>query len=657
MQALDIGLSALRTQQQQLTTLGNNIANASTPGYHRQRPELVDRPGVLYGRHLIGTGVDVASISRLRDAATEESLLRNVSLTGLVQTELGVAEDVERLLTPGDASVHARLSDFFNRLEALANNPEQATVRGEFLNAAESLVEEFNHIDTELFRLDRQLQEEAHLATREINQLIENIAELNQQIYYERAAGRQPNDLLDRRDQLVTQLSEWVDVSIDTQEGGRDVVYLAGGAVAVSGTPKEVSLLHDDNGVLQLVREPDQGVIPVSSGKLRGLLDAVNETIPAVRSTFNAFASEVVRTIDQQHALGLPDAGPFAVLHGTRAVDDTTLPLNQAGTVFPVVAGELTITVTDPSTGIRSSQRISIDPAVDSLDDVATRLDALTGVNAVVDPQTSTLIISGESGALIDFAGRPDNTPDLAGITGTTVPQFSGSFTGAANGQFDVTFSGAGDIGTTAGLTATVRNLSGDVVAVLDVGAGYEAGTALPVADGINLEFSAGTVGAADTFSILTTASGDTSGVLSALGINSLFSGSATGDFEVKAALVADPSQLGVSSTGQAGEAQNIAALARLRDLPSAALQDRTFVESLADLTADAGLDVQHARNQESQLLVFGERLQQDRDAVSGVDPNEELLKMLEVERAFQAAARFVSVIDETITELLNIAR
>lgn len=657
MQALDIGLSALRTQQQQLTTLGNNIANASTPGYHRQRVQLVDRPGVLQGRHLVGTGVDVASIVRLRDVATEEAILRNESLIGLVETELSVAEDVERLLTPSETSVHARLSDFFNRLEALANNPEEITVRGEFLNAAESLVAEFNHIDNELYRLDRQLQDEASLATREINQLIDNIAELNEKIYYERGVGREPNDLLDRRDALVTDLSKWLDVSVDTLENGRDVVYVGGGAITISATPKHVAVQHDLNGNLQLVREADQSVIPISSGKMRGLLDASNQTIPSVRQTFDVFASELVQTIDQQHALGLPAGGPYAILHGTRPVDDLTLPLSQAGTVFPIEAGELTITVTDPGSGARTSHRISIDPAVDSLTDVTARLDALSGVTATIDPQTNTLVVGGESGLLVDFAGRPDNVPDLSGVAGTTQPEFSGSYTGAANGQFDVTFSGPGDIGTTAGLTATVRNQSGDVLAILDVGAGYEAGQPLAVADGVSLAFSAGTVVGSDTFSVLTTANGDTSGLLSSLGLNSLFGGAGPGDFQVKDSLIADPSLLGVSTTGRSGEAQNIALLAALRDLPSDQLQGRTFVESLADLTAGAGLDVQHARSQESQLMAFGERLQRDRDSVSGVDPNEELLRMLEVERAFQAAARFVTVIDETITELLNMAR
>jgi len=650
MQSLNIGLSALRTQQQQLATLGNNIANASTPGYSRQRVELVNRAGGVQGNQIVGAGVNVATIRRLRDSATEAALLRNESLLGLVETELSVAENVERLLTPGDASVHARLSDFFNRLEALANNPEEATVRGEFLNAAESLVNEFNYIDDELVQFDREIRDEVGIATKQINGLIDDIAGLNEQIYYQQAAGRQPNDLLDRRDQQVTNLSQWMDVSVETLENGRDAVYLSGGAIAITGTAKQITVRPDGNGGLEISRDSDRTAFGISSGKLRGMLDATNQTIPAVRENFKAFTAELIQTIDQQYALGLPASGPYEILHGTRSVESLTQPLNSAGAEFPVQAGDLTITVTDVATGVRSSQRISIDPSVDSVTDIASRLDALTGIAAAVDPQTRTLVISGESGKLIDFAGRPDNTPDLSGISGTTQPEFSGRYTGTANGQFAVTFSAAGDIGTTAGLTATVRNLAGNVVASLEVGEGYEAGTPLQIVDGVSLSFSPGTVAAPDTFSILTTSDGDTSSILSALGINSLFSGDAPGTYGIKAELVADPSRL-------VGEARNIAVLARIRDIPSGALQDRTFVETLADLTAAAGLDVQYAQNQESQLLAFSERLQTDRDSVSGVDMNEELLRMLEVERAFQAAARFVSVIDETITTLINMAR
>jgi flagellar hook-associated protein 1 FlgK len=659
MHALDIGLSALRTQQQQLTTLGNNIANASTPGYHRQRAELVARPGTQLGNHVVGSGVDVATIRRLRDFATEDALLRNESLVGLVDTELSVAEDIERLFIPGEDSVHARLSDFFNRLEALSNNPEEPTVRGEFLNVAESLVEEFNQIDSELYRLGQQIQDEAALATREVNQLIEGITKFNERIYYERAVGREPNDLLDGRDQMVTNLSKWLDVDVQTQENGRDIVYLSAGAITITGTAqdKQIAIKPDSNGNLQVIRDSDQAIIPVSSGKLRGLLDATNETIPAVRETFRTFTTELIRNVDQQHAQGLPSDGPREIFRGTRSVGDVNTPLTNTDTAFPIVSGELTYTITNPSNGDQDTYRISIDPAVDSLNDIVNRLNSTGGISALLDPQTRTVSLAGMSGQLIDFSGRPENFPDLSGISGTFRPEFSGLWTGDTNGQLDVTFSGAGDIGSTPGLTATVRDQTGNTVATLQVGEGYEAGTALPILNGVSVAFASGTVGAADTFSTLTTADADTTGFLSALGINSLFTGADPGTYALNAEIVADPALLSVSRTGRAGDALNIASLARLRDVSHGALLDRTYVESLADLTAGAGLDVQHARNQQEQLTAFGDRLRIDRDSVSGVDPNEELLKMLEVERAFQAAARFVSVIDETIDVLINMAR
>ena len=82
-----------------------------------------------------------------------------------------------------------------------------------------------------------------------------------------------------------------------------------------------------------------------------------------------------------------------------------------------------------------------------------------------------------------------------------------------------------------------------------------------------------------------------------------------------------------------------------------------TFVESLADLTAESGLDVQQLQDEVDQLESFGAALKAERDSVSGVDTNEELLRLLAAERAFQAAARFVTTFDETVVELLGLIR
>ena len=114
---------------------------------------------------------------------------------------------------------------------------------------------------------------------------------------------------------------------------------------------------------------------------------------------------------------------------------------------------------------------------------------------------------------------------------------------------------------------------------------------------------------------------------------------------------------MAISGSGELGDSTNVAAMADLRDIRFGSLGSRTFVEILADLTADTGLDVQQLQNEVDQLESFGAELQAQRDALTGVDTNEELLRLLAAERAFQAAAKFVTIFDETVVELLALVR
>ena len=97
--------------------------------------------------------------------------------------------------------------------------------------------------------------------------------------------------------------------------------------------------------------------------------------------------------------------------------------------------------------------------------------------------------------------------------------------------------------------------------------------------------------------------------------------------------------------------------MAELRDLRFETLGDRTFVEELADLTAQSGLEVQAADSQNIQLQAFQSRLASDRDSLSGVDINQEMLEMMQAERAYQAAARFLSTADQMLEELFQLSR
>jgi flagellar hook-associated protein FlgK len=195
------------------------------------------------------------------------------------------------------------------------------------------------------------------------------------------------------------------------------------------------------------------------------------------------------------------------------------------------------------------------------------------------------------------------------------------------------------------------------VIGVQNVGAGYVGGTQFNIRDGVSLKLGNGTVAATDAFSLLVTSEPDETGILSALGINSLFEGSEPGTFQVRSDLRQHPERLSSSGTGQPGDALNVSALAKLRDLRSPGLFGRTFVEELSDVTAMSGLVVQAADSQTTQLQAFQTRLETDRAAISGVDINQEMLQMMEVQRAYQAAARYLSTADQMLDDLFQLAR
>jgi flagellar hook-associated protein FlgK len=657
MRAFEIGLSSLRAQQQTLSVLGNNLANAATPGYHRQRVELNTRFPLRDDDHHVGTGVDVSRIARLRNSALETALLRNTSEAGTSQQALEINRQIESLLTPGDATIHETLSNFFNRLEKSSNAPQDLTVRQEFLSSADELMSSFNTLDQKLATLERDVRLNVDDGVKEVNQLLNDIAGLNSLIFQTRASSSEPNDLLDRRDAMVTKLTEWVDADSVSLGDGREQVLVAGGAVIVGNQSAALRSRDYRNGTTGITLNELTTPLSLGSGKLKAMTSALNETIPSFRERLRDMAREIIRTVDQQHAQGMSDQGPYSVLLGTRGVLDLTVPLNNSVPEFPINSGDLYVTVTEDATGIRRTEKVSIDTSTESLTDIATKLTALDGVVATIDTVRKTLMISAEGSYSIDFAGRPDNVPVLTSMTGTSRPEFSGHFLGDAPNDWSVTFSGPGTVGETVGLTATIRNSSGQVIALQNIGAGYEAGAAVEIRDGVALQFGSGTINAADTFSLKLTNNADETGILSALGINSLFSGSEPGLFRVREELRRNPERLATSATGQPGDAINLASMAKLRDLRLDGLSGRTFTEEIADITAESGLIVQAADSRSTQLENYQSRLQADRDALSGVDINEEMLLMMQGQRAYQAAARFISVADQMLEELFTIAR
>lgn len=215
---LNTALRGLMAQQSSLDVTSHNIANANTEGYSRQRAELratipLSVPGfnsVLPGQ--IGTGVEVASFERLRDAFVDRTLREELARYGDASTTLGALDQLEAAFAePGDSGLSASLKRFFSALDQVAAHPEDSAARQAFGQMADALAHDFNQLSTDLVSIRQQSDDRLNNQVTEINNISARIAALNTTIGAAVTAGQQPNDLLDERDRLLDDLAHKVD--------------------------------------------------------------------------------------------------------------------------------------------------------------------------------------------------------------------------------------------------------------------------------------------------------------------------------------------------------------------------------------------------------------------------------------------------------------
>jgi flagellar hook-associated protein FlgK len=235
------------------------------------------------------------------------------------------------------------------------------------------------------------------------------------------------------------------------------------------------------------------------------------------------------------------------------------------------------------------------------------------------------------------------------------VPQLSGRFKGTENGQLSFAFSGDGEIGVTPDLQVEVRDASGLLVATVNVGAGYEPGTAVDLGNGISLELSHGTVVAGESFETPVVATSDESGVLTALGLNTFFVGDDPHNLAVDPRLLQDPDALATAQSAQPGDVRNLSALIAQRDLQLFDGETLTAQQFVGRLISDVGSQVQTLDQTQQNLELLQQSIAAQQASISGVDPNEEAIRMLQYQEAFQAAARYLDVVNQTTQELFRI--
>lgn len=270
-------------------------------------------------------------------------------------------------------------------------------------------------------------------------------------------------------------------------------------------------------------------------------------------------------------------------------------------------------------------------------------------------PSQSFEITGGAAASELGFAGAVGQT--IAGSDLDSKVTISGEYSGEASTEFVFQVVGEGTVGTTEGLTAEVYDADGGLVATLDLGPDYTPGESIEFVDGLEVSFGLGELSesSGDRFATTAVADSDSSDVLVALGLNSFFVGSSAATIDVREDLVEDPSLVSTSTNGTAGGNGAILAMVDAEDAELGILDGRTLAQAYSELIGDIGYEVGSLEGALESSDVQVRALQERRDAVSGVNTDEELVDLVRFEQSYAAAAQYLSVVSQLEEELLQI--
>ena len=432
---------------------------------------------------------------------------------------------------------------------------------------------------------------------------------------------------------------------------------MAGSSISLGIAPIEFETAYNNDGTVAIKVKGSDREVKFGSGSILALAEVHNKTLDEFKAKLDEFARDFIRNVDQAHAKGVGISGPYNVLRSTRAVDSSTKSLNNAGIAFPVQKGQLYFSVTNPQ-GEKRTYSVDIDPATDSLKDVASKISSVGNLQAVVDDKNGSLSIIAQPGYRFDFSGNLETTPGLGSFTGSSLPRISGAYEGDLNRELSVSIVGSGTVGKTTGLIAQVTDVAtGKIIAELSIGDDYEAGSPLKVTEGVMLSFGGGDVATGDSFSTSLIANSDSTGILSAVGLNSFFSGTDASTIEVSKRIVENPNELATSRSGDIADTSNLAGLLAIRDQHILGGGRLTIEDFLGETSSEIGFQVKTSKFLQQNVSELKYQYESEIASISGVDLNEEMLSLAQHQKSYEAAIQVIRTIETMLDELFSMVR
>ncbi len=428
--ALNTAISGLNAAQRAIDTTSQNIANANTPGYARQRVQL-SSIGATTSAHFYtgdtGTfigGVQVDGVFRVRDTFLETARVNASASKAALDIQASTLSGAEGLLNePGDNGIQSVLDTFYSSWHDLAQNPgdaqNQAASGAVVLQNANAVVTQLKFVSSGLEDRWEAASTDLNVSVGQLNQAAKDLAEVNQKIKEGVVADRPVNELLDKRDQLVQTIGELAG-GRTVEASDHTVNVIVNGITLVSGNRAEQLTVTGATTLDQAGVDPPQIMlgsikVPVSAGKTAGLLASLGSDLPTMNDQLNSVAVALRDAVNSVHSTGYTlggDAGTdfFA---GSGANDLTVIPTTGADLAVASAPG-----VVDGANALKIADLALDDQAEAALGgtpgpsvqlrglaaDVGTKLQGLNNAAAVQDTvlNTATAAAESDSGVSID---------------------------------------------------------------------------------------------------------------------------------------------------------------------------------------------------------------------------------------------------------------
>ena len=621
---LATGSSALIAFQRALSTVGHNVANINTPGYSRQRVEFEARDATYFGYGYQGNGVQIVDVRRMADSLATSRLLDSGGELARLQQLSTLSSRLDQLFSEKATGISAPWSSFFDSVNALSSNAAGSADRESVLAQANALVTRFRQIDQHLDGLDTEVNAGLTAATGEVNRLAKEIAQLNGQIG---GSSSPSGDLLDRRDQLISELVAFTGGNAATQDGGLVNVFSAGGQPLVVGAtastlvtvpdpyrPERLQVALETNGQRVALDKRALG------GQIGGLVEFRTTVLDPAMAELGRIATSLAQTFNEGHRAGMDQ-------YGQMGADFFTLPAPRLSSNANNT-GNASLTTSVGNVAGLNAQNVLL--RFDGAAWVATHPDTgasipITGTGTAADP----LVVNG-----IEVV--------LASGTPAANDRFLLQPTAGAAGNLGVAITDPGRIAAATPVKATtdLANTGSGKLSGLKVTDAANAGLLAPA----DIEFIDATQYTINGTGPFVYTPGQT---IAYNGWSVVLDGApAAGDtFSV--------GPTGANSSDN-GNAKLLSNLDDARVLNGGTL---TLNGAIGGLTTQVGSAARQADYSAQAQQVIHDQAQAARDAVSGVNLDEEAADLMRLQQAYQAASQIIATADTLFQSLLAATR